>query len=198
MKNVSYYRHLHPESLKKLVAITKITAVSLLTVLPSTMQAEPTYSQSVVISIKTERMLLTDLFSQIEKKEKIFLSNAIERLSVNQQYEWVILLPGIGCHGCIQEAEFFMKKHISNEKILFVLTNIESLKILQQKTGVEIKSHPNVYIDRNNQFKLPTDHSIYPCVIQVNKGKLQQYAFQSPKTPALYNLEKLLKQQHKE
>ena len=55
MKNVSYYRHLHPESLKKLVAITKITAVSLLTVLPSTMQAEPTYSQSVVISIKTER-----------------------------------------------------------------------------------------------------------------------------------------------
>lgn len=32
MKNVSYYRHLHPESLKKLVAITKITAVSLLTV----------------------------------------------------------------------------------------------------------------------------------------------------------------------
>ena len=113
---------------------------------------------------------------KIEKKEKIFLSNAIERLSVNQQYEWVILLPGIGCHGCIQEAEFFMKKHISNEKILFVLTNI----------------------DRNNQFKLPTDHSIYPCVIQVNKGKLQQYAFQSPKTPALYNLEKLLKQQHKE
>lgn len=65
MKNVSYYRHLHPESLKKLVAITKITAVSLLTVLPSTMQAEPTYSQSVVISIKTEsdashRLVFTD------------------------------------------------------------------------------------------------------------------------------------------
>ena len=28
MKNVSYYRHLYPECLKKLVAITKITAVS--------------------------------------------------------------------------------------------------------------------------------------------------------------------------
>ena len=34
------------------------------------MQAEPTYSQSVVISIKTERMLLTDLFSQIEKQSE--------------------------------------------------------------------------------------------------------------------------------
>ena len=32
---------------------------------------------------------------KIEKKEKIFLSNAIEQLSVNQQYEWVILLPGM-------------------------------------------------------------------------------------------------------
>ena len=48
---------------------------------------------------------------KIEKKEKIFLSNAIEQLSVNQQYEWVILLPGMGCHGCIQEAEFLMKKY---------------------------------------------------------------------------------------
>ena len=38
----------------------------------------------------------------------------------------------------------------------------------------------------------------YRLIIQVNKGKLQQYAFQSPKTPALFNLEKLLKQQHKE
>ena len=128
---------------------------------------------------------------KIEKKDKIFLSNAIEQLSVNPQYEWAPPLPGLGCHGCNPEAEFFMNKHISNEKILFVLTNIESLKILQQKTGVEIKSHPNVYIDWNNQFKLPTDHSIYPCVIQVNKGKLQLYAFQSPKTTDLYKLELL-------
>ena len=81
--NVSYYRHLHPESLKKLVAITKITAVSLLTVLPSTMQAEPTYSQSVVISIKTERMLLTDLFSQIEKQSEFLFFYVDKDVAVN-------------------------------------------------------------------------------------------------------------------
>lgn len=70
MENVSYYRPLYPKSLKQLVAITKITAASLLTVLPTAMQAEPTYSQSAVISIKAERILLTDLFSRIEKQSE--------------------------------------------------------------------------------------------------------------------------------
>ena len=36
--------------------------------------------------------LVASCEDKIEKKEKIFLSNAIEQLSVNQQYEWVILL----------------------------------------------------------------------------------------------------------
>ena len=86
MKNVSYYRHLHSESLKKLVAITKITAVSLLTVLPSTMQAESSYSQSAVISVKAERMLLTDLFSQIEKQSEFlffYVDKDVANIKVN-------------------------------------------------------------------------------------------------------------------
>ena len=70
MEHVSYYRHLYPGSLKKLVTITKITAASLLTVLPSTMQAESIYSQSAVISVKADQVLLTDLFSQIEKQSE--------------------------------------------------------------------------------------------------------------------------------
>ena len=86
MKNVSYYRHLHSESLKKLVAITKITAVSLLTVFPSTMQAESSYSQSAVISVKAERMLLTDLFSQIEKQSEFlffYVDKDVANIKVN-------------------------------------------------------------------------------------------------------------------
>lgn len=70
MKILPYYKFIHPESLKKLAAITKIAAVSLLTVLPSVMQAEPVYSQSAVISVNAEQTLLTDLFSQIEKQSE--------------------------------------------------------------------------------------------------------------------------------
>lgn len=86
-----------------------------------------------------------------------------------------------------------MKKHISNTKILFVLTNISSLKILQQKVGIKISDHSNVFIDRNNQFKLPTENAIYPCIIQIKNGEILQYAFQSPKTAAFHGMRKHLK-----
>lgn len=132
------------------------------------------------------------LFCCKDNIEKKFLENAIEQLKIDKQYEWVIVLPGVGCHGCIQEAEFFMKENISNDKVLFVLTSISSIKILQQKIGLKISDYSNVYIDRNNQFKLSTDNTIYPCVIQVKDGKLLQYTFQSPQTSAFHSLEKYL------
>lgn len=137
-------------------------------------------------------LLFSSCGDKTDQKEKKFLSDAVGQLDSNKQYEWIVILPGMGCHGCIQEGEYFMKQHISNEKILFVLTNISSLKILQQKTEVIIKDHSNIYIDRNNQFKLLTENSIYPCVIQVDEGKLQQYAFQCPQTSAFAIIEKAL------
>lgn len=128
-----------------------------------------------------------------EKVEKDFLTNTLEQLKIDQAYEWVVILPGLGCHGCIQEGEFFMKKNISNTKILFVLTNISSLKILQQKIGIKINDHHNIFVDRDNRFKLPTENAIYPCIIQVKNGEILQYAFQSPNTAAFHNMKKYLK-----
>ncbi|MDR0572691.1 MAG: hypothetical protein LBG96_01445 [Tannerella sp.] len=40
-----------------------------------------------------------------EKVEMDFLSKAIERIDENHSYQWIVVLPGLGCHGCIQEAE---------------------------------------------------------------------------------------------
>lgn len=129
----------------------------------------------------------------IDKTEKKIFANAIEQLKVDERYDWVVVLPGLGCHGCIQEGEFFMKKNISNTKILFVLTNISSLKIFQQKTDIRISEYPNVYIDRNNHFKLSTKNAIYPCIIQLDNMKISQYSFQSPKSSAFYSLQKKIK-----
>ncbi|MDR0395096.1 MAG: hypothetical protein LBH77_08080 [Tannerella sp.] len=75
----------------------------------------------------------------------IFLSKAIERMDTDCDYQWIMVLPGLGCHGCIQEAEVFMQQYITDRRILFVLTNISSLKILQQKTEVRIDEHSNIY-----------------------------------------------------
>lgn len=50
------------------------------------MQAESSYSQSAVISVKAERMLLTDLFSQIEKQSEFlffYVDKDVANIKVN-------------------------------------------------------------------------------------------------------------------
>ena len=96
----------------------------------------------------TIAFLLISCQQNIEKIEKEYLDKAIKEANVESNYQWVVILPGLGCHGCIQEAEYFMSKHITDKRILFVLTNISSLKILQQKTEIRIDEHTNIYIDR--------------------------------------------------
>ncbi len=123
-----------------------------------------------------------------KEKEKVFLNNCIERLDIADNYQWIVILPGTGCHGCIQDGEFFMKKNIENNKVLFILTKVSSLKILQQKLGIQIKDYSNIYIDKENIFDIPSNNSIYPCAIKLEKGKISTYAFQSPRSNAFHLL----------
>lgn len=119
------------------------------------------------------------------KKEKEFLNKNIENLgTLSNSYKWIIILPGVGCHGCIQDGEFFMKKNIHRNDILFIITKVSSIKILQQKTGIELKKQQNIFIDKKNVFDIPSENSIYPCVIKIEKGKIIDYAFQKPQSDA--------------
>jgi len=127
------------------------------------------------------------------KIETEIYNNAIEQIKADSKYRWIVVLPGLGCHGCIQEAEVFMKNNINDERILFVLTKISSLKILQQKTGVRIDEHSNIFVDRQNLFNIPTNNSIYPCVIHLNNGRVFFYSHQRPSNPAFRQLEEKLK-----
>lgn len=140
-------------------------------------------------------VLLTLLLSCQKNPEKIereCLIQAIEHIGVSPRYQWVIVLPGLGCHGCIQETEYFMKTHLDDERILFILTNTSSLKILEQKTEIRIAEHPNIYVDRDNLFHLPTANTVYPCIIELKEGKILNHSFQSPRSAALDKLDKKL------
>lgn len=122
----------------------------------------------------------------IEEIENEHLTQAINQTKIDNNYRWIVVLPGLGCHGCIQEAEAFMSKHIANNEVLFVLTKISSLKILQQKVGFNIEEHTNVFVDRDDVFSVPTDHSIYPCIIKIENGKILAHEFQSPQNGAAF------------
>ena len=127
-----------------------------------------------------------------EKIEANSFAQAIEQIKVGSQYQWIVVLPGLGCHGCIQEAEDFMKNHIEDERILFVLTKVSSLKILQQKIDIRIDEHSNIYVDREDLFNIPTNNAIYPCVIQIKDDKVFTHSFQNPSNAALWKLEEQL------
>ncbi|MBQ5971211.1 MAG: hypothetical protein IJL45_02235 [Prevotella sp.] len=122
-------------------------------------------------------------------QEVHFLNDALLQETSLDNYKWLVIIPEVGCNGCIQEGEYFLKQHVDKNDICFVLTNIKSIKLLQQKIGVSLKNRPNVYIDRNNKFLLPTKNSVYPCVIKKNINRVKTISFQSPETAALRDLE---------
>ncbi len=119
--------------------------------------------------------------------EADFLSTSINNLNIESKIKWIVVLPGLGCHGCIDQGEAFMQEYIKYEGILFILTKIESLKILQQKINVNIKDYSNIYIDKERSFEIPTENTIYPCIIKLEKGKFIKHEFQSPANGEAFN-----------
>lgn len=124
--------------------------------------------------------------------EHAHIAKMLDQLSINDDIQWVVLLPGLGCHGCIQEGEMFLEKHVNDKKIYLILTNIESLKILQNKLGIKVNISKNVYVDRDNDFLLPTKNKVYPCVIYLNNGKYISHEFQAPGNNAFDELDSQL------
>ncbi|KJD35664.1 hypothetical protein PW52_07925 [Tamlana sedimentorum] len=105
----------------------------------------------------------------------------INTLNVSPSYKYLIILPGTGCGDCVKTGEEFMQNHIGQSDILFVLTQIESLKMLQNRLGITLKNHQNVYIDRDHTLSIMTNNRYYPCIIYLEKGQLKKHEFQSPK-----------------
>lgn len=133
-------------------------------------------------------VLLTNCKKNEKNFEKDYISSIINTVVISDTVKWVIILPGMGCHGCIREGEVFMKDNIDNNTIFFILTKVESTKILQQKLEVNLKKYTNVYIDDKDNFKVPTKNSVYPCVVYLKGKKIESYEFQSPKNDAFKKL----------
>ena len=125
--------------------------------------------------------------------ERDYIDIIIKKVNISNSTKWMIILPGLGCHGCIREGEVFMRDNINNKNILFVLTKIESLKILQKKIEINVKKYSNIYIDNKEGFNIPTKNSGYPCIAYIENGELISHEFQSPGNNAFDTLRKQLR-----
>ena len=124
-----------------------------------------------------------------EKQSKIeqnFLSAAISDLNNKNSYEWIVILPGLGCTGCIEEAELFMGEYLDINEILFVLTKTESLKILQRKINRRLKNYSNIHYDKQSELVVPTNNSIYPCILELKNNKIVSIEFSTPDNPLAF------------
>lgn len=122
--------------------------------------------------------------------EYTFLNSAINGIGESvTDYDYIVIIPGAGCHGCIQESEYFLKQNLNNKNILFILSDPASLKILQNKIGVKLRDYSNILINRNSDFKVPTQNAVYPCVIYLDESaQIEKIDFQTPQTSALHDL----------
>lgn len=128
-------------------------------------------------------IVLLSLFSCQKSSKQIeqeYISQKINSLEIGSNKKWVVILPGLGCTGCIQEGESFLKQHSKNKNITFLLTNIGSLKLLKQKIGLDVTRSPNIIIDKLNDFNLPSNNSIYPIIVELADTKVVKYEYQSP------------------
>ncbi len=57
-------------------------------------------------------LLLGTIVSSCNRKstfdEESFFINAIDHAQISNSYKWIVIIPGAGCSGCIQEGEFFI------------------------------------------------------------------------------------------
>lgn len=118
-----------------------------------------------------------------KKKNDKYLSRHIIALmpTLSKCYSYVIIIPGSGCTGCITVAEDFLKKNYKNPKCFFVLTSINSLKIVNHKMGINVSKLPNVILDYDNvysNYSMP----IYPVVIiyDCKRRKIKKIVYQKP------------------
>lgn len=138
------------------------------------------YFKYIVITFLVS-IALTNCNKTQEGSDFTDIKQFIEKIDVDlNKYDFIVVLPGLGCQGCIKQAEMFMKDHLDKKKVLFVLTKVESLKTLQNKLGIKLKEHTNIYIDREDDFIILSDNSIYPCIINLEDSKIKNFQFQSP------------------
>lgn len=89
------------------------------------------------------------------------------------EFNYIVLIPGSGCTGCISSAERYFIENVNNAKIKFIFTMITSRKELELRLGKENSLKENVYFDISNQFYLSGyEEKIYPYIMTLSNNRV--------------------------
>jgi hypothetical protein len=113
-------------------------------------------------------LFLAILFS-CENNKTIPLSEKVENLVLG--FDRVIVIPIMGCIGCLEEANEFVFNALDYNNTLFILSNISDKKSTRISFSEAIK-YENVYLDELNEVGKELGLGIFPLVFSFHDGKL--------------------------
>jgi hypothetical protein len=112
------------------------------------------------------------------KHRSQYQSFLVDRINVSDinlsRYHSIVVIPGSGCPGCISEAENYCRQSLSrNDSILFIFTNIYSLKSLKNKLKIDLFNNSRIILDTCD-FYYVSDYydSMYPQKIILSKSEI--------------------------
>lgn len=97
---------------------------------------------------------------------------------------YVVVIPDQGCAGCVNVAEVFYRDFSKRDDILFVFTNILSVKMLNYKLSI---NNTNTIIDTTNLYMnmFKQKEKIYPTAVVMKDGLASAILVQSPRQSGL-------------
>ena len=138
----------------------------------------------------------TDIDNVTEEVKTFYESKGVV---FDENLETCLVLPEVGCGGCIDGAVYFLnenKKHykINQSRNMFVLTAVTSPKMaLRTLNETSLDQYYCVW-DSTNHYLVKGDNSIYPLVLYLNKGRIVKARYQSPFTEDVFGtLEKYIR-----
>ncbi len=127
----------------------------------------------------------SDKDNDTEQIRKLYSERSI---AFDDSTEFCIVLPEVGCAGCISGALYNIlenKSSFSNgqKKNLIVFTAVNSRKMLLRNMQVDSFSELNCIVDLENKYLLETNDKIYPIMMTIKNGKVTKAIIQSPDNP---------------
>lgn len=110
-------------------------------------------------------------------KERNF-SEFLSKHSKNRtDFERILVVPSVGCTGCISEAETFFKENYDKEEYLYIFTSIGDLKLLKIKLSDSLLNRTNVLLDYDNTLTNIGFTSIYPSEAKIKGNNIHLEPF---------------------
>ena len=106
------------------------------------------------------------------------VENFLKRYPNNGNYKTYMIIPSVGCSGCISNVETFVKKNYEKlENTKFFLIKVNSYKSLKLRFGKEFLNQKNVEIISIDGSKNWENNLKYPVILHLNENEISSIKY---------------------